>query len=184
MTKTNTGDHESTQPNSANESMQHVKDTAPDQAEIPSTEPKALPEENPAAQPAPSTPEEKTLPKDYKKLSAADLAQMKLFPKDWALIGVNGKDAFTRKWATEKKRHADAICDVKTYSKATGMGVVTGALSGGLIAMDIDGAEAEEAYKLAAGEAYEAVGEEKTMAWTSGKPNRRVLLWRLPEHLI
>jgi hypothetical protein len=56
---------------------------------------------------------------------------MKLFPKYWALIGVKGKDAFTKGWATGKKEHADAIADVRTYSKATGMGVVTGALSGG-----------------------------------------------------
>ena len=59
-----------------------------------------------------------------------------------------------------------------------GLGVVTGSFSGGLIALDIDGAQADARYQEVAGEEYEAYGDEKTISWTSGKPGRRQILYQ------
>lgn len=128
--------------------------------------------------------EGRVLPENWRDLLAVEMAQKKVFPKEWNLMGVRGKDAFKKKWDTEPKAQKDAIADVLTYFKASGMGVVTGSLSGGLVAIDIDGWAADAAYKKVAGEEYEAYGEEKTMSWTSGKPGRRQLLYRVPEHLM
>ena len=128
--------------------------------------------------------EGRVLPENWRDLLAVQMAQQKVFPKAWNLMGVKGKDAFKKAWNTEPKAQKDAICDVLTYRSATGMGVVTGSLSGGLVAIDLDGFVADEAYKKVAGEEYEVYGEEKTMAWTSGKPGRRQLLYRVPEYLM
>ncbi|MCP9826879.1 bifunctional DNA primase/polymerase [Synechococcus sp. L2F] len=128
--------------------------------------------------------EGKPLPHNWRGLLAVQMARLGVFPKEWNLMGVRGKDAFKKAWSTEPKRQVDAIADVLTYYKATGMGVVTGSFSGGLVAIDIDGFHADDAFKTAAGDAYEPYGEEKTMAWTSGKPGRRQLLYRVPEHLL
>jgi hypothetical protein len=128
--------------------------------------------------------EGKPLPLNWRGLRAVQMAQQKVFPKEWNLMGVKGKDAFKKGWNTEPKRQVDAIADVLTYRSATGMGVVTGSLSGGLVAIDLDGWVADAAYKKVAGEEYEPYGEEKTMSWTSGKEGRRQLLYRVPEHLM
>ncbi|MCP9796143.1 bifunctional DNA primase/polymerase [Cyanobium sp. Lug-B] len=129
--------------------------------------------------------EGKVLPEGWRKLRAVQMAQQGVFPKEWNLLGVKGKDAFKKKWNSEPKRQVDAICDVLTNpGYATGMGVVTGSFSGGLVAIDLDGWIADEAYKKTAGEAYEPYGEEKTMAWTSGREGRRQLLYRVPEYLL
>ena len=128
--------------------------------------------------------EGKVLPKGWRHLIAVQMAQQGVFPKEWNLMGVKGKDAFKKGWNTEQKRQVDAICDVLTYRAATGMGVVTGSLSYGLVAIDLDGWVADAAYKKVAGEEYEPYGEEKTMSWTSGKEGRRQLLYRVPEYLL
>ncbi len=128
--------------------------------------------------------EGKPLPLNWQGLRAVQMAQQKVFPKGWNLMGVKGKDAFKKGWNTNPKRQVDAIADVLTYRSATGMGVVTGSLSGGLVAIDLDGWVADAAYKKVAGDEYEPYGEEKTMSWTSGKEGRRQLLYRIPEHLM
>ncbi|KEF41872.1 MAG: hypothetical protein ER33_08980 [Cyanobium sp. CACIAM 14] len=135
------------------------------------------------------------MPENWRQMRAIDFAEQKLFPKEWSYLGVRGKDAFKKNWQKEKKRLVDAVCDVRTYRRATGLGVVTGTLSGGLVAIDIDGPEAEFMYEaLATGqrivgskypkEWYEPYGKEKTMAWTSGKEGRRQILYRIPEGLV
>jgi len=55
-----------------------------------------------------------------------------------------------------------------------------GLVLGGPIAIDIDGHHADARYRGLVGDAYEAAGEESTMSWTSGKPGRRQILYRLP----
>ena len=53
-----------------------------------------------------------------------------------------------------------------------------------MIALDIDGPEADKRYKAASGDGYAPYGKEPTMSWSSGKPGRRQLLYRVPAHLI
>lgn len=128
--------------------------------------------------------EGKVLPEGWRKLMAVQMAQKQVFPKGWNLVAVKGKGAFKAKWQTEAKRQADVIADLLTDSKATGIGVVTGTISGGLVALDIDGPAADDAYRLAAGDDYEPYGDEKTVSFTSGKPGRRQLLYQVPAYLL
>ena len=118
------------------------------------------------------------------KGTAREMFDKKVFPDDWALIPVAGKDTFHRGWASKKIEHKDMLSALVSDSRYRGIGVVTGALSGGLIALDIDGHEADARYKAVSGEEYQPFGGETTMAWTSGKPGRRQLLWRVPEAMI
>jgi hypothetical protein len=118
------------------------------------------------------------------KGTAREMFDKKVFPDDWALIPVAGKDTFHRGWASKKIERKDMLSALVSDSRYGGIGVVTGALSGGLIALDIDGHEADARYKAVSGEEYQPFGGETTMAWTSGKPGRRQLLWRVPEAMI
>lgn len=124
--------------------------------------------------------EVKALPKG----SARDMFDNKVFPEDWALIPVAGKDTFHTGWTDNKIDRKHMLSTWVSDSRYRGLGVVTGALSGGLIALDIDGYEADARYKAISGEEYQPYGEETTMSWTSGKAGRRQLLWRVPEALV
>jgi hypothetical protein len=124
--------------------------------------------------------EHKALPKG----TARDMFDKKVFPDDWALIPVAGKDTFHKGWTDSKIERKNFLSALVSDSRYHGLGVVTGALSGGLIALDIDGHEADARYKAISGEEYLPYGKETTMAWTSGKPGRRQLLWRVPEALV
>jgi len=110
--------------------------------------------------------------------------QKGVFPADWTLIPVAGKRTYVPQWGERKRSRVDAEALFQTDSRYRGFGVVTGELSGGLIALDIDGPHADERFRAAVTEAYEALGEEATMSWTSGKPGRRQILYRVPEHLV
>jgi hypothetical protein len=87
-------------------------------------------------------------------------------------------------WASKPLPREKLLEEYKSKISYRGLGVCTGEFSGGLIAIDIDGHDADERYKAMAGDAYEALGEESTMSWTSGKPGRRQILYRLPPSLI
>nr|WP_259735889.1 bifunctional DNA primase/polymerase [Synechococcus sp. CS-1329] len=110
--------------------------------------------------------------------------QKKVFPAEWTLIPVAGKATYVREWGEHKRKHIDSEGLFWEDSRYQGFGVVTGELSGGLIALDIDGHDADGRFKAEVGEAYEAHGAETTMSWTSGKPGRRQLLYRVPEHML
>lgn len=115
---------------------------------------------------------------------AIDQMRAGRFPEEWNLIPVAGKETYEKNWAnTPLTREA---CEVayKLNRAYGGLGVVTGSLSAGLIALDVDGADADERYRGFAGDEYEPFGEERTMAWTSGKPGRRQLLYKVPDSLL
>ena len=115
---------------------------------------------------------------------ALEWVQKKVFPEEWTLVPVAGKATYVREWGDHKRRQIDAQGLYFEDSRYNGFGVVTGELSGGLIALDVDGHDADRRYRAEAGEGYEAYGEERTMSWTSGKPGRRQLLYRVPEHMV
>jgi hypothetical protein len=110
--------------------------------------------------------------------------QKGVFPENWTLIPVAGKATYVPQWGERKRSRVDAEALYQTDTRYRGFGVVTGELSGGLIAVDIDGDKADERYRMAAGAGYEALGSETTMSWTSGKPGRRQILYRVPDYLV
>lgn len=113
-----------------------------------------------------------------------DFLEEKVFPAEWKLIPLKDKHPTTKKWQSEVLSQSEVIGKYKSSRFYDGVGVVTGETSGGLIALDIDGPDADARYRRIAGEEYRPRGEERTMAWTSGKPGRRQILWRVPSELI
>ena len=122
---------------------------------------------------------------DGKDLSrrALDLYKDGIFPDWWSCTPTNGKKAFTTGWPDNPLQRELAI---RTYlkQKSDGFGVVTGELSGGLIALDVDGPKADERLKEIAGDEYELPGEESTMSTTSGRTGRRQIFWRVPHSML
>jgi len=115
---------------------------------------------------------------------AIELLQRGVFPEWWALIPVAGKKTFVKAWAStplSRKACEEMYCASTTYH---GLGVVTGEFSGGLIALDIDGPDADERLRRATGDAFEERGKETTMSWTSGKAGRRQVLYRVPASVV
>jgi len=129
---------------------------------------------------ADTTPEKGIVPKG----TAREMLEGNIYPNHWALIPVAGKDTFHKGWADQKIARQDMVPTLVSDSRYRGIGVVTGSLSGGLIALDIDGPEANLRYKAVSGGEYLPYGKETTMSWTSGKAGRRQLLWRVPETLV
>ena len=121
---------------------------------------------------------------DQLKGRAIELLRKNVFPDWWTFVPVAGKATFVKEWST--KPLSRDLCEqaYKANSGYHGLGVVTGEFSGGLIALDIDGPEADKRYEETAGGGYDAYGEERTMSWTSGKPGRRQLLYRVPASLV
>ncbi|MGA0103172.1 MAG: bifunctional DNA primase/polymerase [Steroidobacteraceae bacterium] len=115
---------------------------------------------------------------------AIDLLRQGAFPDWWAFVPVAGKATYVKEWSTKPLSKELCIDAYKTNQAYAGLGVVTGEFSGGLIALDIDGSDADGRYKQAAGAEYAAYGEEQTMSWTSGKPGRRQLLYRVPPSVV
>ena len=66
--------------------------------------------------------------------------------------------------------------------KKNGLGVLTGPINGGLLAVDIDGEDAESVFAEFMGDDYPNVDDPGTMSWR-GKPSNRQLLYRVPEGL-
>ena len=104
-----------------------------------------------------------------------------VFPDGWAYVPVAGKQTYIEKWSTRPLSKQECIDAYKLRTDYRGVGVVTGAHSGGLIALDIDGHDADERYQAVSGAEYEPFGEESSMSWTSGKAGRRQILYRLPQ---
>jgi hypothetical protein len=116
--------------------------------------------------------------------TALDLLRRELFPNWWSFIPVSGKKTYVKEWASKPMRRVDcesAYCTNRGYQ---GLGVVTGEFSGGLIALDVDGPEADQRLRRALAEAFEERGQESTMSWTSGKAGRRQVLYRVPASLV
>ena len=114
-------------------------------------------------------------------MAADEQLRRKLLPEDWKWVLVRGKDAFGQ--GTSK----DPLDTEKTLGKIdsrrhrqTGLGVVTGDASNGLVAVDIDGPVAEELFKEALGEEWPDTKKPGTMSWR-GRPGRRQLLYKLED---
>lgn len=139
---------------------------------------------DPAGQEGAAGPEpaQRELPSD--KLSALEWLRLKVFPEEWNIIPVAGKATYIKSWGDTEQNRAELEALYANDSRYRGLGVVTGALSGGLIALDIDGPAANARYKAAAGVGYEKFGKEATISWTSGKKWRRQLLYRVPAYLV
>lgn len=116
--------------------------------------------------------------------SAIDLLREGFFPDWWSFVPVAGKATYVKEWSTKPLTKEQCIQAYEARSDYNGIGVVTGHFSKGLIALDIDGSDADQRYREVAGEDYEPFGEERTMAWTSGKPGRRQLLYRVPQVIV
>lgn len=116
--------------------------------------------------------------------SAAALLERGVFPKWWTFVPVAGKATYVREWATKPLQRDELIKIYKENNRYRGLGVVTGEFSGGLIALDIDGPQADLRYREAVGDAWEPYGEESTMSWTSGREGRRQILYRVPAAIV
>jgi hypothetical protein len=110
--------------------------------------------------------------------------QRGVFPDWWTFVPVAGKATYLKEWASKPLPRERLLEEYKSKTSYRGLGVVTGEFSGGLLAIDIDGHDADTRYKAVAGDCYEAHGEESTMSWTSGKPGRRQILYRVPASFI
>jgi len=115
---------------------------------------------------------------------AIELLRRDVFPDGWAFVPVAGKATYVKEWSTKPLTRIECMTAYQLRQDYVGLGVVTGSFSGGLIALDIDGATADQRYREVAGLEYEAYGAEKTMSWTSGKPGRRQLLYQVPKRLV
>jgi hypothetical protein len=111
---------------------------------------------------------------------AINLFEEGVFPSEWRLVPLLGKAPKIKDWPSSDYRGKEFI---KAYwsRQHSGIGVLTGAPSGGLIALDIDGPAADARLQAALGEAYEPAGKESSMSWTSGKAGRRQVLYKVPE---
>lgn len=115
---------------------------------------------------------------------AIELLRRDVFPDGWAFVPVAGKATYVKEWSTKPLTRIECMTAYQLRQDYVGLGVVTGSFSGGLIALDIDGATADQRYRDVSGLEYEAYGAEKTMSWTSGKPGRRQLLYQVPKRLV
>ncbi len=107
-----------------------------------------------------------------------------IFPSWWSFIPVAGKQTYVKEWSTKPMRRVDCESAYCTNYGYKGLGVVTGEFSWGLIALDIDGPEADERLRRALGDAFEKRGQETTMSWTSGKAGRRQVLYQVPPSVV
>ena len=134
-------------------------------------------------------------------LSAIEQLRNGTFPREWTYNIVENKAAFTGKTTDPAKFNGDCnkgltpdqvfekwsqesrLKDRKTKNWRTvdknGLGVLTGPAGGHLVAVDIDGADAEQVFADFMGNDYPAVDNPGTMSWR-GKPTNRQLLYRMP----
>ncbi|MEB3886151.1 DUF3987 domain-containing protein [Lyngbya sp. CCY1209] len=103
------------------------------------------------------------------------IAGLSQIPDSFILTPVRGSKAPYRKnWQHEKPCDRDTIeKDIET-GRAKGYGLRTGAISGGIVAVDCDG---EPAHKLA----ESSGGLPPTVSFTSNKPGRAQYLYQIPE---
>lgn len=115
------------------------------------------------------------------------------YPDAWALTPVKDKRPLRNSWQSEQPLSKEVLTVLLTegqqlskvdgsqwHCRWTGVGLRLGTISGGLLALDIDGPLAEQRF-------FELQGNSKfpdTVSWTSGKPHRRQLLFQaLPEQM-
>ncbi|MEO0948734.1 MAG: plasmid replication protein, CyRepA1 family, partial [Cyanobacteria bacterium J06641_5] len=127
----------------------------------------------------------------FERVAAAEaIAQgLAILPDCWSLTPLRDKRPYREGWQSEplvpRKTIADLLlngerCRSKSSGKAytgyiSGYGLRLGEVSGGLVAIDIDGMSAEA---LLAAISRGVLPE--TVAWTSSKPGRRQMLYQVP----
>ena len=99
------------------------------------------------------------------------LTALKAYPETWTLTPVKGKVPYQREWTKGTSRQTIAQ-HIKT-GKADGVGIITGTLSGGIVAIDCDGSTAQA---WASEKGYP-----ETVSFTSGKPGRCQILLTIPK---
>lgn len=116
--------------------------------------------------------------------SAALIAAISQMPPEWALTLCLGKKNLWPQWNTVKLDRnllVDAITNQRNHADKhtpwTGVSLVTGPLSGGVMAIDFDGEAALPKYlELSGGSPLPM-----TRMWTSGKPGHFQILLRVPQ---
>jgi hypothetical protein len=97
-------------------------------------------------------------------------------PSNWALVPVKGKAPYTDRWESKTFSRKAIAADLR-HGKATGFGLKTGPVSGGIIAIDCDGEWGHQRLEeVLRGEIP------KTVSFTSGKPGRAQYLFSVAEH--
>ncbi len=120
---------------------------------------------------------------------AAEIAEgLKTIPSNWALTPVRDKRPYRSNWQHEQPVSREAIATYitqgqqlisqktgKTYTAYdSGYGVRLGEISGGLLAIDVDGASAEPILKAICHELP------KSVSWSSGKTGRYQIAFQIP----
>lgn len=103
------------------------------------------------------------------------LSALHALPQSWALTPVAQKKAYVAGWQ-QTGLAREAIAREITSGKADGYGILTGPLSGGLIAIDCDGHQPHARFK-------EILGGDipRTVSFASGKDGRAQYLFSVPE---
>ena len=101
-------------------------------------------------------------------------------PSHWALTPIKDKKPLRKAWNTEKPISRDELKDLLSKDYWNGIGLRTGGVSGGLVAIDVDGHSALPILdRLSGGDLP------KTVQFKSGKPGRYQSLYQVPEsHLL
>lgn len=103
------------------------------------------------------------------------LAAISDIPRDWALICCDGQkrpwDPTTGRALKNWPEHEGLTVEEVQEYEPPAVGVLLGEKSGGLLAIDFDGPGSEEKFLETFGRPCEELPQ--TIAWTSGKPNRK-----------
>ena len=99
-------------------------------------------------------------------------------PDNWKLTPVKAKRPLRPNWQKEEPLPNPELISELNTGKWDGYDLRTGDVSGGLLAIDVDGATAQNILdKL---ETIEKLPD--TVSWTSGKKHRKQLLFQIPDH--
>ncbi|MBE9204916.1 bifunctional DNA primase/polymerase [Synechocystis salina LEGE 06099] len=99
-------------------------------------------------------------------------------PEGLSLTPVKGKKPLREGWQSEPTLSIDTLVSELDSGKWDGLGLRTGDISGGLLAIDFDGPSAQRIRDAM----EEALGQlPPTVGWKSGKPGRYQLLYKIPE---
>ncbi len=113
-------------------------------------------------------------------------------PSEWTLTPLQGKSPKRKGWQTEEPLDRNFLKSLitdgeeaisqktqKPYRRYySGFGLRTGEVSGGVVAIDVDGDDAEKLLGEIAGRNLP-----QTVSWTSGKPGRRQLVYQVPREV-
>lgn len=102
------------------------------------------------------------------------LNELDKIPQEWALIPVDGNKSPELWKGWTKGFDRDFIKKEIKSGRAKGFGILTGTISGGLLAIDCDGEAAHELTKQMGGIPH-------TVSWSSGLPGRAQYLVKVPE---